>query len=158
MLLPLACFERVLRRVAGKQRRVYSACATGAIYVRRKHARARGVLEVFPSGPAGPDRVAAATSATAAAVATGPRLGRPAQPLQADLSGPGQPADSYSGYKILVRTWCGNDADWSRQRILRDLILSKVTGGFGTWITPAGQSVNFVSVFWNSSDYLFLVV
>lgn len=66
----------------------YIRRAPPRFYVRREHARAR-VFEVFPTGAAGPG------PAAAAAVATGPRFGRPAQPLQADLPGPEQSADSH---------------------------------------------------------------
>ena len=77
----------------------YIQRAPSEFYVRREYARTRGVIEVFSTGSTGPD-----PAATAAAVATSSRLGRLAQPLQADLPGPEQSADSYGDREILVRT------------------------------------------------------
>lgn len=78
----------------------YIRRAPSEFYVRREYARTRGVIEVFSTGPAGPG-----PAATTAAVATSSRLGRLAQPLQADLPGPEQSVDSYGDREILVRTW-----------------------------------------------------
>lgn len=139
----------------------YIRRAPPGFYVRRDDARARGVLEVFPAGAAGPDPAAAATAA-ATAVPTGSRLGRPAQPLQADLPGPEQSADSHSGRQILVRIRRRRRRRrvFSPRTVGRPCSFPRVTGGSDTWLGSIGHSTHlfYVYAFRSSREIILFIV